>query len=159
MYAVIRTGGKQYRVAADDVIEVERLQGEPGDKVEFGEILLLGGGDGDPQIGAPLVSGATVAAEVVEHRRGEKIIIFKKKRRQNYRRKRGHRQELTTIRIVDILANGEKMKKKEKAQPAEDETAPKAKAKAKAKSAEGEATPKPKAKKAKAETTAEATEE
>jgi large subunit ribosomal protein L21 len=157
MYAVIRTGGKQYRVAADDVIEVERLQGEPGDKVEFGEILLLGGGDGEPQIGAPLVAGATVAAEVVEHRRGEKIIIFKKKRRQNYRRKRGHRQELTTIRIVDILADGEKMKKKEKAKPAEGEAAPKAKAKAKP--AEGEDAPKPKARKAKAEKTAEATEE
>ena len=142
MYAVIRTGGKQYRVAADDVIEVERLKGEPGDKLELGEVLLLGGGEGDPQIGAPLVSGAMVAAEVVEHRRGEKIIIFKKKRRQNYRRKRGHRQELTIIRIVDILANGEKMKKKEKAAPAEGETAPKAKAK-----------------KAKAEKASEATEE
>jgi large subunit ribosomal protein L21 len=111
MYAVIRTGGKQYRVAADDVIDVERLPGAPGDKLEFADVLLLGGGDGDPQIGAPLVAGAKVAAELVEHHRGEKIIIFKKKRRQNYRRKRGHRQELTTVRIVDIFANGEKTKK------------------------------------------------
>ena len=113
MYAVIRTGGKQYRVAADDVLDVERLSGEPGDKVEFVDVLLLGGGDGDPQIGAPLVSGAMVAAELVEQHRGEKIIIFKKKRRQNYRRKNGHRQELTKVRIVDIFANGVKMKKSE----------------------------------------------
>jgi large subunit ribosomal protein L21 len=137
MYAVIRTGGKQYRVAADDVFDIERISGEPGEKVEFTDVLLLGGGEGEPQIGAPLVAGAVVAAEVVEHHRGEKIIIFKKKRRQNYRRKRGHRQELTTVRIVDILANGEKQPKKQ----------------AKAKAAEGEsAEPKaPKAKKAKAE--------
>ena len=124
MYAVIRTGGKQYRVAADDVIDVERLPGAPGDKLEFADVLLLGGGDGDPQIGAPLVSGAMVAAELVEQHRGEKIIIFKKKRRQNYRRKRGHRQELTKVRIVDILANGVKMKKSEaKAKTAELATA------------------------------------
>ena len=124
MYAVIRTGGKQYRVATDDVLDVERLSGEPGDKLEFADVLLLGGGDGDPQIGAPLVSGAMVAAELVEQHRGEKIIIFKKKRRQNYRRKRGHRQELTKVRIVDILANGVKMKKSEaKAKTAELATA------------------------------------
>jgi large subunit ribosomal protein L21 len=129
MYAVIRTGGKQYRVAADDVIEVERLKGEPGDKLEL-DVLMMGGGEGDPQIGAPLVSGAMVSAEVVEHKRGEKIIIFKKKRRQNYRRKRGHRQELTTIRIVDILANGEKQPKKAKAEDgAEPKTAKAPKAK------------------------------
>jgi large subunit ribosomal protein L21 len=147
MYAVIRTGGKQYRVAADDVLDVERLPGEPGARIELADVLLLGGGDGEPQIGAPLVSGAIVAAEVVEHHRGKKIIIFKKKRRQNYRRKRGHRQELTTIRIVDILANGEKMKKKEaKAKPAEGE------------SAEAKAEKAPKAKKA-AKAEAAATEE
>ena len=103
MYAVIRTGGKQYRVAADDVLEVERLKGEPGDKIELTDVLLMGGGDGEPQIGAPLVSGAVVAAEVVEHHRGEKIIIFKKKRRQNYRRKRGHRQHQTVVRIKEIV--------------------------------------------------------
>ena len=142
MYAVIRTGGKQYKVAADDVLEIERLTGEPGDKIEFAEVLLLGGGEGDPQIGAPLVAGAMVAAEVVDHHRGEKIIIFKKKRRQNYRRKRGHRQELTTVKITQILANGEKPKKEAKAKPAP----------AEAKPAEGEApVPKSRAKKAKAE--------
>jgi large subunit ribosomal protein L21 len=139
MYAVIRTGGKQYRVAAEDVLDIERVPGAAGDKVEFADVLLLGGGDGEPQIGAPLISGAKVAAEVVEHHRGEKIIIFKKKRRQNYRRKRGHRQELTTIRITEIFANGQKSAKAAKAQPAEAE-APAAK---------------PKAKKAKAEETAE----
>ena len=121
MYAVIRTGGKQYRVAPEDVLDIERVSGAVGDKVEFADVLLLGGGDGEPQIGAPLVSGAMVAAEVVEHHRGEKIIIFKKKRRQNYRRRKGHRQELTTIRITDILANGQKAKKEAEAKPAEAE--------------------------------------
>jgi large subunit ribosomal protein L21 len=132
MYAVIRTGGKQYRVAADDVFDIERVSGEPGDTVEFADVLLLGGSDGEPQIGAPLISGASVAAEVVEHHRGEKILIFKKKRRQNYRRKNGHRQELTTIRITEILTEGAKPKKAAKAKPAEGEkaaAAPKAKAK------------------------------
>jgi large subunit ribosomal protein L21 len=110
MYAVIRTGGKQYRVAPDDVLDIEKISGEVGDIVEFGEVLLLGG-DGEPQLGLPLVAGATVAAEVVEHHRGEKIIVFKKKRRQNYRRKNGHRQSLTTVRFTEILTNGEKPKK------------------------------------------------
>jgi large subunit ribosomal protein L21 len=140
MYAVIRTGGKQYRVAPTDVLDIERISGEAGAKIEFADVLLLGGGDGEPRIGAPLVSGAKVTAEVVEHHRGEKIIIFKKKRRQNYRRKKGHRQELTTIRITEILADGQKPAKKE----------------AKAKPAEGEApAPKARAKKPKAEETAE----
>lgn len=123
MYAVIRAGGKQYRVSPEDVLDIDRISGEPGDKVEFADVLLLGGGDGEPQIGAPLVSGATVAAELVEHRRGEKIIVFKKKRRQNYRRKKGHRQELTTVRITQILSNGEKPKKEAKAKPAAEKTA------------------------------------
>jgi large subunit ribosomal protein L21 len=114
MYAVIRTGGKQYRVAAEDVLDVEKIAGDVGDIVEFGEVLLVGG-DGEPQLGAPLVSGATVAAELVEHHRGDKIIIFKKKRRQNYRRKNGHRQSLTTIRVTEILTNGEKPKNAAKA--------------------------------------------
>jgi large subunit ribosomal protein L21 len=140
MYAVIRTGGKQYRVAPEDVLDIERIPNEAGASVEFADVLLLGGGEGDPQIGAPLVSGATVAAEVVEHHRGEKVIIFKKKRRQNYRRKRGHRQELTTIRITDILMGGEKQKKAAKAKAAEGEApAPKARAK-KAKADPAEAT-------------------
>ncbi len=145
MYAVIRTGGKQYRVAPEDVLDIERVSGAVGDKVEFADVLLLGGGDGEPQIGAPLVSGAMVAAEVVEHHRGEKIIIFKKKRRQNYRRRKGHRQELTTIRITDILANGQKAKKEAKAKPAEAEAAGETPAPA----------PKPRAKKAKAEASEE----
>jgi large subunit ribosomal protein L21 len=118
MYAVIRAGGKQYRVAPEDVLDIDRISGEPGDNLEFADVLLLGGGDGEPQIGAPLVSGARVAAELVQHRRGEKLIIFKKKRRQNYRRKKGHRQELTTIRITQILANGEKPKNEARAKTA-----------------------------------------
>jgi large subunit ribosomal protein L21 len=127
MYAVIRTGGKQYRVAPEDVLDVERVSGEAGAKIEFADVLLVGGGDGEPQIGAPLLSGVTVAAEVVEHHRGDKIIVFKKKRRANYRRKQGHRQELTTIRITDILTGGEKPKRAAKAEaapaPAESQTA------------------------------------
>jgi large subunit ribosomal protein L21 len=118
MYAVIRTGGKQYRVAANDVLDIEKIPGEAGDVVEFTDVLMIAG-EGKSEIGAPLVSGATVAAELVEHRRGEKIIIFKKKRRQNYRRKNGHRQSLTTVRITDILTGGEKPKKAAaKAKPA-----------------------------------------
>jgi large subunit ribosomal protein L21 len=141
MYAVIRAGGKQYRVAPEDVLDIDRISGEPGDNLEFADVLLLGGGDGEPQIGAPLVSGATVAAELVEHRRGEKIIVFKKKRRQNYRRKKGHRQELTTIRITQILSDGEKPKKEATARPAAAEKT----AASEAKAAEGA---KPKAEKA-----------
>jgi large subunit ribosomal protein L21 len=118
MYAVIRTGGKQYRVSPDQELEIERIAGDVGDTVEFGDVLLLGG-DGEPQIGAPQVAGAKVAAEVVSQHRGEKIIIFKKRRRQNSRRRNGHRQELTKVRITQILANGEKPKKAAKAAPAE----------------------------------------
>jgi large subunit ribosomal protein L21 len=101
MYAVIKTGGKQYRVAADDVLTVEKLAGEPGAKIEFGEVLMLGGDS--PKIGAPLVSGALVKAEVVEQTRGPKVIAFKKRRRKNSRRKRGHRQDLTTVKITEII--------------------------------------------------------
>jgi large subunit ribosomal protein L21 len=154
MYAVIRAGGKQYRVAPEDVLDIDRIPGEPGDNLEFADVLLLGGGDGEPQIGAPLVSGATVAAELVEHRRGEKIIVFKKKRRQNYRRKKGHRQELTTIRITQILSDGEKPKKEAKAKPAAEKSAA---SEATAAPAEGA---KPKTEKApKAKAKAEKTEE
>lgn len=134
MYAVIRTGGKQYRVSPDDVLDIEKIPGEAGDTVEFGEVLLVGG-DGEPRLGAPLVAGATVAAELVEQHRGEKIIIFKKKRRQNYRRKNGHRQSLTMIRVTEILTGGEKPKKAAaKAKTAAGDTAAAAKP-AKAKSA------------------------
>jgi len=107
MFAVIRTGGKQYRVAPNDIIEIERIAGEPGDIVELGEVLLLGG-DGGPKTGSPTVAGALVAAEVVEQSRGDKIIVFKKKRRKGYRRKKGHRQDLTLLRITEILTDGKK---------------------------------------------------
>ena len=101
MYAVIKTGGKQYRVEPNDVIEVERLPVEAGASLEIAEVLALGGGDAT-QIGTPLVDGARVAATVVAHRRGEKVIVFKKKRRKNYRRRTGHRQNLTLLRIDGI---------------------------------------------------------
>ena len=104
MFAVIRTGGKQYRVAPNDIIETERIAGEPGDIIELGEVLLLGGDS--PKTGSPTVAGALVAAEVMEQTRGDKIIVFKKKRRKNYRRKRGHRQELTVLRIEEISRGG-----------------------------------------------------
>jgi large subunit ribosomal protein L21 len=107
MFAVIRTGGKQYRVAPNDIIEIERVAGEPGDIIELGEVLLLGG-EGGPKTGSPLIAGALVAAEVMEQKRGDKIIVFKKKRRKNYRRKKGHRQELTLLRITEILTDGKK---------------------------------------------------
>ena len=111
MFAVIRTGGKQYRVAPNDIIEIERIAGEPGDIIELGEVLLLGGGEGSPKAGTPAISGALVAAEVVEQKRGDKIIVFKKKRRKNYRRKNGHRQLLTLLRITEILTDGQKPSK------------------------------------------------
>ncbi|MEZ5773595.1 MAG: 50S ribosomal protein L21 [Hyphomicrobiaceae bacterium] len=105
MYAVIKTGGKQYRVAKDDIIEIEKLDGNAGDTIAFTEVLMLGG-DGTLEVGKPLVAGATVAGEVVEQTRGDKVIIFKKRRRHNYRRKKGHRQDLTVVRITDILTGG-----------------------------------------------------
>lgn len=116
MYAVIRTGGKQYRVAPGDVIEVEKVSGDAGDIVRFGEVLMLGGGT--PEIGAPLISGACVAAEVLEQTRGRKLLVFKKKRRQNYRRKKGHRQLLTAVRVTEILTGGKQPSKKAAAKPA-----------------------------------------
>jgi large subunit ribosomal protein L21 len=112
MFAVVKTGGKQYRVAADDVITVERLPGEPGDIVEIGEVLMLGGDE--TTVGAPTVAGATVAGEVVRQSRGSKVIAFKKRRRQNSRRKRGHRQEFTVLRITEILTGGKKPSKRAK---------------------------------------------
>jgi large subunit ribosomal protein L21 len=104
MFAVIRTGGKQYRVAADDVITVDKLAGEPGEVIQFGEVLVLGGDN--VQVGSPTVGGASVAGEVVDQGRGPKVIAFKKRRRQNSRRKRGHRQEFTVVRITEILTDG-----------------------------------------------------
>ncbi|MGE0628383.1 MAG: 50S ribosomal protein L21 [Hyphomicrobiaceae bacterium] len=102
MYAVIKTGGKQYRVAADDVLEVERIEGEAGGKIEFADVLMVGQGD-SVKVGAPLVGGAKVVAELVGQTRGPKLIAFKKRRRKNSRRKKGHRQDLTKVRITDII--------------------------------------------------------
>lgn len=101
MYAVIKTGGKQYRVAANDVIQVERLEAEAGSEVQLSDVLMVGG-DGALKIGAPLVEGAAVTAEVLEQAKGPKLVIFKKRRRKNSRRKTGHRQQLTVLRIKDI---------------------------------------------------------
>lgn len=131
MYAVIRTGGKQYKVAPEDVLQIEKIEADAGDAVNFSDVLMVAG-EGEPQFGAPLVSGALVSAEVVEQGRGPKIIIFKKKRRQNYRRKRGHRQELTTVRILEILTDG---KAPAKAKP-DDTSAAETPAKPRAKKAE-----------------------
>ena len=101
MYAVIKTGGKQYRVSKDDVVTIERVTGDAGAKIEFAEVLMVGSG-ADITIGAPFVSGAKVVAELVEHSRGPKLIAFKKRRRKNSRRKKGHRQDLSVVRITDI---------------------------------------------------------
>lgn len=101
MYAVIKTGGKQYRVQKDDVLEVELLDAKKGDTVTLDEVLLVGS-EGNAKIGTPTVAGASVKAEVVDQIRGDKVIVFKKKRRQNYRRKNGHRQSLTVVKITDI---------------------------------------------------------
>jgi large subunit ribosomal protein L21 len=106
MFAVIRTGGKQYRVAAEDVIKVEKVKGDPGEIVQFGEVLVVGGDD--VTLGVPTIAGASVAAEVLEQGRGAKVIAFKKRRRKNSRRKRGHRQEFTLLRVTEILTDGAK---------------------------------------------------
>ncbi len=106
MYAVVRSGGKQYRVAPNDRISVEKLVAEPGETITLGDVLMVGGGEAAPLVGSPLVDGATVLAQVVEHTRADKVIIFKKKRRKNHRRLKGHRQHLTVLRITDIAAEG-----------------------------------------------------
>jgi large subunit ribosomal protein L21 len=104
MFAVIKTGGKQYRVAADDMIKVDKVRGDPGEIIQFREVLVVGGDN--VTLGAPIVSGASVAAEVLDQGRGPKIIAFKKRRRKNSRRKRGHRQEFTLVRVTEILTDG-----------------------------------------------------
>jgi large subunit ribosomal protein L21 len=133
MFAVIRTGGKQYRVAAEDVIKVDKLSGEPGEIVQLGDVLMVGGDS--VSLGAPTVAGASVAAEVLEQGRGPKIIAFKKRRRKNSRRKRGHRQDFTLLRVTEILTDGARPTKKAQAkraaraatpEPAENDTADKA---------------------------------
>lgn len=129
MFAVIKTGGKQYRVAEDQLLQVEKIKGQPGEIIQFGDVLVLGGDQ--PQLGSPLISGASVAAEVVEQGRGPKVIAFKKRRRKNSRRRRGHRQEFTLVRITEILTDGAKPTKTAKPRP---ERKPKAKVEA----AEGE---------------------
>jgi len=141
MYAVVKTGGKQYRVSKDDIMRVERLDGEAGDIVTLADVLMIGDG-GNVSLGEPTISGASVAAEILEQTRGRKIIVFKKRRRQNYRRKKGHRQHLTVLRVTDILTDGAKPKpaaKKaaKKAEPKKEE--PKAEAK---KAAPAKAAPK-----------------
>jgi large subunit ribosomal protein L21 len=117
MFAVIKTGGKQYRVAANDLLKVEKVAGNAGDIVHFNEVLMVGEG-ASASVGAPTVDGALVTAEVVEQGRAAKVIAFKKRRRQNSKRTRGHRQHLTTIRIAEILTGGAKPSKTAAAKPA-----------------------------------------
>ena len=150
MFAVIKTGGRQFRVVPNDVLEIGKIAGDVGTIVQLGEVLVLGGDT--PVLGIPTVAGASVAAEVLDHKRGPKVIAFKKRRRKNSRRKRGYRDEITVLRITEILADNAKPSigprpKKEKVAPAaEGDEAPKAaKKKAPAKKA---AAAKPAAKKA-----------
>lgn len=103
MYAVIKTGGKQYKVEKGTTVRVEKLEGDPGTKLSFDEVLLVADGD-KVQVGAPVVSGAKVAAEIVAQEKGEKLIVFKFRRRKAYRRKNGHRQQYTAIKVTDIQA-------------------------------------------------------
>jgi len=160
MFAVIKTGGRQYRVVPDDVLEIGKIAGEVGTIVQLGEVLLLGGEQ--PVLGAPTVAGASVAAEVLQHKRGPKVIAFKKRRRKNSRRKRGYRDEITVLRVTEILTDNKQptvgpRPKKEKpvaAAPAEGEDAgaPKKTAKKKAPARKpaaktpAKAAPKPRAK-------------
>jgi large subunit ribosomal protein L21 len=134
MFAVIKTGGRQYRVVPDDVLEITKIAGDVGTIVQLGEVLMLGGDT--PTLGTPTVAGASVAAEVLDHKRGPKVIAFKKRRRKNSRRKRGYRDEITVLRITEILADnakptvGPRPKKEKVAKPAEDgDEAPKKAAK------------------------------
>jgi large subunit ribosomal protein L21 len=170
MFAVIKTGGRQYRVVPDDVLEIGKIAGDVGTIVQLGEVLVLGADT--PVLGAPTVAGASVAAEVLQHKRGPKVIAFKKRRRKNSRRKRGYRDEITVLRITEILADnakptiGPRPKREKVAKAAEGEDeAPKAKkapakkaaaktetkaaAKPRAKAATSKAAAKPAAKKAK----------
>ena len=116
MYAVIKTGGKQYRVAANDKILIEKLEGAAGDRVNFTEVLMVSSG-GTVDIGSPFLSGATVVGEIEKQARGPHIIIFKKRRRKHYRRRNGHRQDLTAVTITEILTGGAKPSAKAKAKP------------------------------------------
>jgi large subunit ribosomal protein L21 len=135
MYAIIKTGGKQYKVAEGDTLQLERLAGDKGDIATFGDVLAVGGDT--VTLGSPLVAGAKVAAEIVEHTRSATILVFKKRRRQNSKRSRGHRQDHTVVRITEILTDGKEPSKEKAAAPR--------KAKAKPAAAEGEMAEKPKA--------------
>jgi large subunit ribosomal protein L21 len=135
MFAVIKTGGKQYKVAENDEIIVEKLDAEAGSQVTFEEVLVVSA-DGKSTIGAPLVAGASVVGEVTDQRKGDKVIIMKKRQRNTYRRKKGHRQLETVVKITSILADGKKVPAKKKAAP-KAEPAPKAKADTSAMDARG----------------------
>jgi large subunit ribosomal protein L21 len=139
MFAVIKTGGKQYRVAADDVLKIEKIAGGPGEIVQLGEVLAVGGDN--VTIGLPTVAGASVAAEVLEQGRGDKVIAFKKRRRKNSRRKRGHRQEFTLLRVTEILTDGAKPSKAAAPKTAKPKRARKPKAGDKAEGDEAAAAP------------------
>ena len=143
MFAVIKTGGKQYKIAKDDVIRVEKIDGDAGATVELREVMMIGKG-ADVTVGTPLIEGAVVTFEVVEQTRCAKIIVFKKKRRKDYQRTRGHRQDLTVLRVTDISPDGKKAAKTSKAAPKakKDETAPEGDAKTSAKPAAKKATAK-----------------
>ncbi|CAM5488606.1 Large ribosomal subunit protein bL21 OS=Afipia felis OX=1035 GN=rplU PE=3 SV=1 [Afipia felis] len=125
MFAVIKTGGRQFRVVPNDVLEIGKIAGEVGSIVQLGEVLVVGGDT--PVLGSPLVSGASVAAEVLDHKRGPKVIAFKKRRRKNSKRKRGYRDEITVIRVTEILTDGKapsigpRPKKEKKVEAAADE--------------------------------------
>jgi large subunit ribosomal protein L21 len=162
MYAVIKTGGKQYRVANGDVIAVERLAGEPGSTVSLGPVLMVND-DKSSTVGTPVVEGAAVSAEVLEQTRGDKIIVFKKKRRKGYRRTMGHRQDLTVLRITDVTGKGKAAPKRaakaaekpaEEAKPAADEKPAEAKPAEAKPAAKKPAAKKPAAKKPAAKKTA-----
>lgn len=139
MYAVVETGGKQYKVSKGDSLKVEKLEGKQGDIITLGSVIALGEGK-DLTVGSSALSGATVTAEIVEQTKGDKVIVFKKKRRHNYRRKNGHRQNLTLVKISDIAASGGKSTTAKSADKAEAKPAPaKAAAKPAAKKTESKA--------------------
>lgn len=147
MFAVFRTGGKQYKVAKNDVIEIERLPGENGAILEFTEVLMVGEA-GATTVGTPLVAGASVAAALLDQIKADKVLIFKKKRRHNYRRKRGHRQPLSLIKVMDILTDGRKFDRTALAADAKSAAEARAQRKAPAGGGETKAAPKKTAKKA-----------
>ena len=157
MFAVIKTGGRQFRVVPDDVLEIGKIAGDVGSIVQLGEVLVVGGDT--PVLGAPFVSGASVAAEVLDHKRGPKVIAFKKRRRKNSKRKRGYRDEITVIRVTEILTDGKaptvgprpKKEKKVEAAPVDGDEAP---AKVAKKAPAKKAAPKAAVKKAPAKTAA-----